>query len=59
MALEAFALPSVALRAPADLPHPRCSRHVLVLRLFPVAGATSLLLPETTGSTKTQPVLST
>lgn len=59
MALEAFALPSVALCAPADLPHTCCGRHVLVLRLFPVAGAASLLLPETTGSTKTQPVLST
>ncbi len=59
MTLEPFAFPSVALRAPADLPHTRRCRHVLILGFFSIASAACLLLSETTGSTKAQPILPT
>ena len=59
MTLEALALLLSILCAAANLPNTCCSRHVLLFRLFPVACSTSLLFPETTGSTKPFPVLPT
>lgn len=59
MTLESFAFASVALGAPADLPHTRRCWHVLVLGFFSIASAACLLLSETTGSTKAQPILPT
>ncbi len=59
MTLEPFAFASVALGAPADLPHTRRCWHVLVLGFFSIATAACLLLSETTGSTEAQPILPT
>lgn len=57
--LEAFALPLGVPGSTTDLPSTGSSRHVLLFGLFPIACSTSLLLSETTRSTKTIPVLAT
>lgn len=59
MALEALALSFGVLCTTANLPDTCSSRHILLFGLFPVACSTGFLFLETTGSTKTLPVLPT